>query len=66
MDKWSCCAYLELPASEFAKNGDAIYIVGLPNDGSGSLVINVDCEGSSATLPRQINLYLGGKAANES
>lgn len=37
----------------------------LPDDGPGTLVINVDCEGSSATLPRQINLYLGGKAANE-
>ena len=38
----------------------------LPDDGPGTLVINVDREGSSATLPSQINLYLGGKAANES
>ncbi len=60
----SGCAYLELSASELAKSGDAINIVGLPDDGSGALVINVDCEGSSVTLPSQINLYLGDRAAN--
>lgn len=58
------CAYLSLPASELAKSGSALDIVGLPADGSGTLVINVDCEGSSVTLPEQINLYLGGKAAS--
>ena len=60
----SGCAYLSLPASELAKSGSTIDIVGLPDDGSGTLVINIDCEGSSVTLPEQINLYLGGKAAS--
>ncbi len=49
--------------SELVKNGNKIDIVGLPGDGSGALVINVDCEGSSVTLPDQINLYIGGSAA---
>ena len=60
----SGCAYLSLPASELAKSGSTTDIVGLPDDGLGTLVINVDCEGSSVTLPEQINLYLGGKAAS--
>lgn len=60
----SGCAYLDLPASELAKNSNKIDIVGLPGDGSGTLVINVDCEGSDVTLPDQINLYIGGKAVS--
>ena len=48
------CAYLDLPLSELSKDGNPIYIKGLPLDGSAALVINVDCNGAAAPIPDQV------------
>ena len=62
--KGSGCAYVELSLSDITSNGNPIRINNVPTDGTGALVINVDCQGSSAAMPDQIILNAqGGKQA---
>lgn len=53
------CAYVTLPLSELTRNGNPIYIKGLPLDGSAALVVNVDCGGADAPIPDQVWLDAG-------
>ncbi len=68
--KGSGCAYVELSLSDLAcsdnTKGNPIYINGVPTDGSGALVINVNCEGASpTTMPNEIILNAAdGKKAD--
>ncbi len=62
--KGSGCAYVELSLSDITSNGNPIRINNVPTDGTGALVINVDCQGSSAAMPDQIILNAqGGRQA---
>ncbi len=54
--KGSGCAYVELSLSDLTSNGNPIRINDVPTDGTGALVINVDCKGASAAMPDQIIL----------
>lgn len=59
------CAYLSMTASDFASNSNKVEIIGMPDDGSATLVINVDCSDIvNANLPDPIDLSLGGIKAS--
>lgn len=57
------CAYLTIGAGDLLRNGNKVEMTGLPKDGSGTLVINVDCAGTDVSLPDPISLEVGGRIA---